>query len=109
MNNWIKLPALLGAMVLATPALGDEGEGLKTFGVQAANFSDEVMTVAKGDSCATFLKFLQEDEKYTLLSVTGIVGPPGVVYTLRDNKGDIAIVKCGSAGCGGHDGEDGHE
>lgn len=114
MTRLIKLPIALGMVLCATTAIGDEGGGLKTFGVQAADFSDVTMTAAKGESCAAFLKFLQEDEKYVLLNVAGIVGPPGVVYTLRDNKGEIAIVKCGSAGCGhgddgGHDGEEGHE
>lgn len=105
MNRFIKVPVVLGALLCTAPVMGEEG--LKTFGVQASDFSDKAVTARKGESCADFLKFLQEDEKYTLIGTAGVVGPPGVVYTLRNNKGEIAIIKCGSAGCG-HEGEDGH-
>jgi len=96
---------MLGMAMCASPVMGEEG--LKTFGIQAVSFSDTAMDVVKGEPCAPFLKVLLEDEHYMLVDVTGVQGPPGVVYTLRNNKGDIAIIKCGSAGCG-HEGEEGH-
>jgi len=97
--------AVLASLLLAGPALAEEG--LKTVGAQAADFSDPALAVTKGQPCAALLQYLIEDEKYSLLAVTGVQGPPGVVYTLSNFKGEIAIIKCGTGGCG-HEGEEGH-
>lgn len=98
-------------MLLPVIATADEQKE-KTFKIQAWDFSDPLLATEKGDPCAEFLAYLMGAyEKYKMLGMTGIKGPPGVVYTLENQKGDIAILKCGTAGgCSGHDdGETGHD
>lgn len=74
-----------------------EDDGEKTFNVQAYSFTDSDLADDATGSCAEFLQILRDDEKYTLLGTAGVQGPPGVVYTLENNKDEIAIVKCGAA------------
>jgi hypothetical protein len=88
--------------------LAQEGEGDKIFHIQAWDLSDNGLVINKGDPCAAFLSELLGPEKYVLLDTTGVQGPPGVVYTLLNNKGDIAILKCGTSGCASGE-EGGHE
>jgi len=68
-------------------------------------------------NCAEVLTILLEND-FEINNVSGIQGPPGVVYTLvrgrpdraKDTPADpplpgVAVVKCGKAGpCGGDDG-----
>jgi hypothetical protein len=84
-----------------------EGED-NGFKVQAWDFSDTGLDTTKGTPCADLLSYLMdpEAEKYKLLGTVGVAGPPGVVYTLKNNTGHIAILKCGTSG--GHD-DGGHE
>ena len=102
---------LLTACFMLFPALAlAEDHEEKGIHVQAWDFSDPFLVVEKGDPCAGFLSYLMSpDEKYKMLGITNVMGPPGVVYTLENHKGHIAILKCGTAGCGGHDGETGHD
>lgn len=88
----------------------DTHHGEKTIKIQAWSFSDPALDATKGDPCGEFLSFLKgSEEKYVLLDTTGIQGPPGVVYTLENHKGEIAILKCGTAGgCSHDDGGGGH-
>ncbi|MDT8319763.1 MAG: hypothetical protein RQ826_04480 [Xanthomonadales bacterium] len=97
-------------MLLPVMAMADEHEE-KTIKVQTWDFSDPFLVAEKGDPCAEFLSYLMGSyEKYKMLGMTGIKGPPGVVYTLENQKGDIAILKCGTAGgCSGHDEDEGHD
>ena len=84
-----------------------EGED-NGFKVQAWDFSDPGRDTEKGNPCAVLLSYLMgpETEKYKLLGTVPVGGPPGVVYTLKNNTGHIAILKCGTSG--GHD-DGGHE
>lgn len=86
-----------------------EGEEDNGFKIQAWEFSDPALVTTKGDPCAEFLSILMDSEvgKYKLLGLTGVVGPPGVIYTLKTPTGHIAILKCGTSG--GHDDGGGHE
>jgi len=87
-------------VLLPTATWTEEGDPLIM--VQAWSFSDSDLTTTKGESCSSFLAYLLgPSEKYKMLDVTGVAGPPGVVYTLQNNNGEIAVMKCGTAG--GHD------
>ena len=101
MNKAMTLTTVLGLALFATPAMAEDehGAGLKPFNVQAGSFSDAAVKAENGESCANYLEVMLEDENYKLLHVTGVQGPPGVVYTLQNNKGEIAIVKCRAGGC----------
>ena len=109
MNRLIKIPVVLGFMLCAAPVMAedDHGGGLKSFNIQAGDFSDAAVLAASGESCAHFLKVMLDDEGYKLLSTVGVQGPPGVVYTLQNHKGEIAIIKCRAGGCD-HGDEGGH-
>jgi len=94
---------LLTALLLLLPntvmAEEEEDHGLKVIAWDFSNLSQPVM---KGDPCAELLAWLMGPRKnYRLLNTSAIVGPPGVVYTLQDNRGEIGILKCGTAG--GHE------
>ena len=103
MKTLIKLVALMGMALCMAPAVASEdgghGPGLKPFNAQAGSFSDGAVAADSGESCAQYLKVLMDDESYKLLGITGVQGPPGVVYTLQNHKGEIAIVKCRAGGC----------
>jgi len=89
---------LLAVTMVALPA----EEGNPNLKVQGWDFSDRELVTAKGEPCADLMVYLTgAEERYKLLGITGIPGPPGVVYTLQNNKGDYAIIKCGVAGGGG--------
>lgn len=91
--------------------LSQDDHGDKTFHVQALDLTDSSLDVAQGDPCADVLATLMgtgRNEKYALLEATGVQGPPGVTYTLINYSGQIAIVKCGTSGCGSHE-DGGHE
>lgn len=91
--------------VLSTAAFAEEED--KTLKVQAYSFSDSTLPSPVGEPCANKLKYLKGvEEKYKLLGISTMQGPPGVVYTLENNKADVAILKCGTSG--GHD-DGGHE
>lgn len=99
---------LVALFVLLPQTILAEGEEESTFKVQAWDFSDRGLNADKGIPCAEFLSYLLDSkgENYSLLAMTGVQGPPGVVYLLKDNKGHIAVLKCGTAGShgdGGHD------
>ena len=95
MKMLMKLLPALGLAMFISPAMADEhGGGLIGFNVQAGSFSDSAVRANGSESCAHYLKVLLGSEKYKLLDVTGVQGPPGVVYTLQNQKGEIAIVKC---------------
>ncbi len=92
---------LLAVAACAGASAQHDGED-QSIVVQAASFSDSTMAAATGMECAVFLRYLQDVEKYQLKSTTGVQGPPGVVYTLENNKSEVAIVKCGrGGGCSG--------
>jgi hypothetical protein len=96
--------ATLMALCAFAPAMAaddhdDHGAGLKPFNAQAGSFSDGAVAAESGESCAQYLKVMMDDESYKLLGITGVQGPPGVVYTLQNHKGEIAIVKCRAGGC----------
>ena len=97
---------LLAGMLLTVPTMS-VAEELNEFTVQAYSFSNPLVSPPGEENCADYLKTLlmSNSGKYNLLSTTAVQGPPGIVYTLQDNKGDIAIVKCGlhGGGCGGGD------
>lgn len=102
MNTMTKGLAMLAMALCTAPVIAGEdghGGGLKSFNLQAGSFSDSAVLAVKGESCAHFLNVLLEDESYKLLDVTGVQGPPGVVYTLQNHKGEIAIIKCRAGGC----------
>jgi hypothetical protein len=113
MKTLMKLTAMLGLTLCVAPAMAaddghdDHGAGLKPFNAQAGSFSDAAVAAESGESCAQYLKVMMDDETYKLLGITGVQGPPGVVYTLQNHKGEIAIVKCRTGGCD-HDTEEGH-
>ena len=91
----------IAAMLVLFVAVAGAEEALKQLKVWASDFTDPGLAeaVGAGDSCAAWLKYLQSPaERYVIGSVAGIQGPPGVVYTLSNSKGDIAILKCGTAG-----------
>jgi len=91
----IRIAICAAMLVLPAAAAGAEEED-PVIKVQAWSFSDLELTAAKGMFCSDLL--MGPVEKYKLLDVTGIPGPPGAVYTLQNNGGEIAIVKCGVAG-----------
>lgn len=94
------IQTIAAMLVLFAAVAGAEGE-LKQLKVWASDFTDRGLarSVDAGDSCAAWLKYLMSPaERYVIGSVAGIQGPPGVVYTLSNNRGDIAILKCGTAG-----------
>ena len=101
MKTLLKLTAMLAMALCVAPAMAaeDHGPGLKPFNAQAGSFSDPAVAAENGESCAQYLKVMLEDESYKLLDVTGVQGPPGVVYTLQNHKGEIAIIKCRAGGC----------
>ena len=100
---------ILSAVLATAPVKAEEGHGggLKSFNLQAADFSDAAVLAVTGESCAHFLKVMLDDESYKLLSTAGVQGPPGVVYTLQNHRGEIAIIKCRAGGCD-HGDEGGH-
>ena len=95
---------LLAGMLLTVPTMS-VAEELNEFTVQAYSFSNPLVSPPGEENCADYLKTLlmSNSGKYNLLSTTAVQGPPGIVYTLQDNKGEIAIIKCGlhGGGCGG--------
>mgnify|MGYP003574165349 FL=1 len=94
--------------ILLTQTILAEDEAESRFKVQAWDFSDLSQVVAKGVPCAEFLAYLMgPGEKYKLLNTSGVVGPPGIIYTLQNHRGDIGILKCGTAG--GHGDGCGHD
>ena len=97
---------LLAGMLLTVPTMS-VAEELNEFTVQAYSFSNPLVPPPAEENCAAYLKTLlmSNSGKYNLLSTTAVQGPPGIVYTLQDNKGEIAIIKCGlhGGGCGGGD------
>jgi hypothetical protein len=106
MKTLMKLTVMLGMTLCMAPAMASEdggdgghGPGLKPFNAQAGSFSDGAVAAESGESCAQYLKVMMDDESYKLLGITGVQGPPGVVYTLQNHKGEIAIVKCRAGGC----------
>jgi len=111
----ISLAMLLLSMPMSLMA--EEDGGNKTFHVQAWDLTDSgVLADAgfeplKGAPCAEVLATLMgqgKNQKYALLEATGVQGPPGVAYTLINYSGQIAIVKCGTSGCGSGE-HGGHE
>lgn len=98
---WITATGLLAA----SPVFA-EGEGTQRIGVLGGDFSDRAISVARGESCAEVLKYLRgAPEHYRVINVSGVTGPPGVIYLMENPKGEIAVLKCGTA-CG-HEGEEG--
>lgn len=98
MQRLMQLTAV-GLLALATTAFAQEP--FKAFKLWAGDFSDPALSaaVASGQSCANWLEYLQSSaERYRLQAVAGMQGPPGVVYTLVNNVGDVAILKCGTTG-----------
>ncbi|HRD66904.1 MAG TPA: hypothetical protein PKY50_12225 [Candidatus Competibacter sp.] len=101
---------LLAGMLLTVPTMSlTEELHANEFTVQAYSFSANSFMPPAEENCAAYLKnlLMSNSGKYNLLSTMAVQGPPGVVYTLQDNKGEIAIIKCGlhGASCGG--GEEG--
>lgn len=97
---------LVIAFIMLLPNIVSAQEEPKHMMVQAWDFSDPSLAAAPGESCATLLAHLQNSEKYVLVGVAGIAGPPGVVYTLQ-GKSDVAILKCGTMGAHGDEGDEG--
>lgn len=55
--------------------------------------------VPVGEPCAPYVSSLIGGGKYEIFAATGVQGPPGVVYTLKQKNGkSIALLKCGLAG-----------
>jgi hypothetical protein len=107
------LTSMMAMLCLFLPlsVMAQDDHGDKTFHVQALDLTDSSLGVAQGDPCADALATLMgtgRNEKYTLLEATGVQGPPGVAYTLVNYSGHIAILKCGTSGCGSGD-DGGHE
>lgn len=101
---------LLAGMLLTVPTMSlAEEPHANEFTVQAYSFSANSFMPPAEENCAAYLKTLlmSNSGKYNLLSTTAVQGPPGVVYTLQDNKGEIAIIKCGLHGAGCSGGEEG--
>jgi hypothetical protein len=98
--------ALLAGLTLLSTTILAEGEEETRLKIQAWDFTDSSLQTNKGDPCAEFITYLMGPvEKYKMLGITSVQGPPGVVYTLQNYSGDIAILKCGLAGsCGGDEG-----
>jgi hypothetical protein len=106
-----KLIQTTAALLVLGAASASAEESMKQFKVWAVDFSDGGLEAAvdAGDSCAAWLKYLQSpQERYVTRSVAGMQGPPGVVYTLTNNRGDVAILKCGTSGSHGDEGGGGH-
>jgi len=113
------LIGILAVLFLFLPMslMAETDHGNKTFHVQAWDITDPDLLAGfdekmeKGAPCAEVLGILMgqgRNQKYELLEATGVQGPPGVTYTLINYSGQVAIVKCGTSGCGsGEDG--GHE
>lgn len=113
------LIALVAVFYFLVPVdtMAQEDHGNKTFHVQAWDYTDSSLLAGsgldmdKGVPCAEVLAILMgqgRNQKYELLEATGVQGPPGVTYTLINYSGQVAIVKCGTAGCGSGD-DGGHE
>mgnify|MGYP003571924183 FL=1 len=113
------LISLLAVFFLFLPmsVMAQDDHGNKTFHVQAWDFTDSNLLAGsnldmeKGVPCADVLAILMgqgRTQKYELLEATGVQGPPGVTYTLINYSGQVAIVKCGTSGCGSGD-DGGHE
>ncbi|MFO7663866.1 MAG: hypothetical protein R6X18_14910 [Chloroflexota bacterium] len=99
---------LASSIILTLPfAVYAEEPHATDFKVQAYSFSGDPIMPGTNENCAAYLKnlLMSNGGKFNLLATTAVVGPPGIVYTLRDFKGEIAIVKCGlhGGGCGGED------
>ncbi len=95
----ILLTALLFLLPAAASAEAEETTGIR---IVAWDFSDLSQPIPSGDPCADFLAYLMGPAKnYKLLNTTAIQGPPGIVYTLQNNRGEIGILKCSATG--GHD------
>jgi len=104
------LITILTVLFLCIPNILVAEEEESTFMVLAWDFSDRQLSTMKGDSCAQFLTYLKNStERYKLVSVTGVVGPPGVVYTLENNRQKFVILKCGTVGGHGDGGSGGHD
>ena len=101
------LVAFLTIILIILPmqlAAEDTDHGEKKIKVQAWDFSDPDLDAAKGVPCGEFLAFLMgPEEKYKIIDTAGVQGPPGVMYTLDNYKGEIAILKCGTAGGCSHE------
>jgi hypothetical protein len=96
------LSILLTALLLLPATAPAEEEEDKGMTITAWSFSDLSVPVTSGGVCADFLAYLMGPAKnYKLLSTATIQGPPGVVYTLQNNRGEIGILKCSAIG--GHD------
>jgi len=103
----VKMLFMLGMIwFMLLPNIASAQEEQKNLMLQAWDFSDTSLGAAPGDSCAALMAYLQNSERYVLVGVAGIAGPPGVVYTLQ-GKDDIAILKCGTMGAHGDEGDEG--
>ncbi len=85
--------------------------------VEDLEFPEDLALALADCNCAEVLTILLEND-FEIMDVSGIQGPPGVVYTLvrgmsQGNKDvptnpplpGVAVVKCGKAGpCGGDEG-----
>lgn len=103
---------LVAGMLLTVPTISlAEEPHANEFTVQAYSFSGDEIEPGANENCAAYLKTLliSNSGKYNLLSTISVQGPPGIVYTLQNNKGEIVIIKCGlhGAGCGGGEEEGG--
>ena len=102
----ILLAGMLAGMLLTVPTMSvAEEPHANEFTVQAYSFSNPLVSPPGEENCADYLKTLliSNSGKYNLLSTISVQGPPGIVYTLQNNKGEIVIIKCGlyGASCGG--------
>lgn len=96
-----RLMQVTAAALLALAVTAFAQEPFKAFKLWAGDFSDSALmaAAASGQSCADWLEYLQSPaERYKLKAVAGMQGPPGVVYTLANNDGEVAILKCGTSG-----------
>ena len=110
MKTLISLMAVL-FLFLPMSLMAQDDHGNKTVHVQAWDLTDSGIDVEKGAPCAEVLATLMgqgRNQKYELLEATGVQGPPGVAYTLINYSGQVAVVKCGTSGCGSGD-DGGHE
>lgn len=94
-------------LLLLAAGVASASEEMKTLRLWASDFTNPELAASAngGDSCAAWLKYLRSpQERYTIQGATGMQGPPGVVYTLNNTVGDVALLKCGTTGSHDHAG-----
>jgi hypothetical protein len=101
MNRTLSVLLALGtlsASLMSTSLELQAAEEDREFKIQGGSMPNgEAIPV--GEPCAPYVSSLIGGGSYEVFAATGVQGPPGVVYTLKQKNGkSIALLKCGLAG-----------